>query len=183
VRELADLDVEQMAALGALALDGPRCHVRLLAAGERSASELVQRCAFLNEFSTRIVLQAADEDESVALLGTPGAEELGAGGQILVRLDGRTPVQANAYRVAPQHLTRLLKLIGERAEPAPSDVHVVLDPGQAVDPLPEVPPEQPGSEVDDADARLQLEDVGQTRDVEALPQQTLTRDGCEAAES
>src|SRR5262249_38606383 len=155
----------------------------LLAASERSASELVQRCAFLNEFSTRIVLQAADEDESVALLGTPGAEELSAGGQILVRLGGGAAGQANAHPGGPQHLTRLLKLIGERAEPAPSDVHVVLDPEQAVDPLPEVPHEQPVSDVDEADARVQLEDVGQTRDVEALPQPTLTTEGCEAAES
>jgi hypothetical protein len=113
IRELADLDAEQMSALGAVALDGPRYRVRLLAASERAPGELVQRCALLNEFGTRLVLQAADEDESVALLGTPGAEELSAGGQVLLRLDGRTPVQANAYRVPPQHLTRLLKLMGD----------------------------------------------------------------------
>jgi len=34
----------------------------------------------------------------------PGAENVGAGGRLLVRLEGRLPVQVFGYRVAPDRL-------------------------------------------------------------------------------
>jgi hypothetical protein len=96
-------------------MDGPRHGIRLLAASEQSAADLLQACPVLGEFGTRLVAQAADEDESVALLGIDGAETLGAGGQLLVRRDGRLPVQVYGYRVAPDRLSRLVELMGGTA--------------------------------------------------------------------
>jgi DNA segregation ATPase FtsK/SpoIIIE-like protein len=66
--------------------------VRLVVASERPAAELLSRCPFIDQLGTRLVLQAATEEDSVALLGMPGAERLGAGGYALLRLEGRLPV-------------------------------------------------------------------------------------------
>jgi hypothetical protein len=52
------------------------------------------------------------EEESVALLGVEGAETLGSGGRLLVRLERRLPVQVSGYRVPPDRLARLVELMG-----------------------------------------------------------------------
>ena len=114
VPELADLSAEHHAALGAIMLHGPRQGIRLLAASGRRAADLVLDCPLLPEFGTRLVLRAADEEESIALLGSGDATELGSGGHLLVRIEGRVPVQALGYRVAPDRLAGLVALIKER---------------------------------------------------------------------
>src|SRR5207302_82786 len=93
---------------------GPRYGVRLVIASERPVAELLQRCPFLDNFGTRLVRQTTDEDESVGLLGMEGAEELGSGGKVLIRLEGRVPVEGWARRVPTDHLSRLVRLMGTR---------------------------------------------------------------------
>ncbi len=113
--ELGELSTEHMAALGPIMLHGPRHRVRVVAASERRAIDLVQHCPLLSEFGTRLVLRTGDEEESIALLGSGDATELGPGGHLLVRLEGRVPLQAYGYRVAPDRLARLVTLIREHS--------------------------------------------------------------------
>jgi hypothetical protein len=96
-------------------LDGPRSGIRLLAASERTGEDLVRRCPALSAFGTRLVLQATDEDESMAVLGASGAEYLAASGQLLVRLEGRVPMQAYGFRVHPDQLARLVEVTRDAA--------------------------------------------------------------------
>ena len=51
----------------------------------------------------------------MALLGMPGAEELGPGGHALLRYESRVPIQGRARHVPAEHLTRLTSLMGTRA--------------------------------------------------------------------
>src|SRR5207237_1382851 len=80
--------------------------------------DLTAVCPVLDEFRTRLVMQTADEDASQALLGTAGAEELGPGGNMLVRLEARTPVRAHGLRVPPDHLVRLVALMQQQPNSA-----------------------------------------------------------------
>ena len=114
VAELGDLSAEHHAALGPIMLHGPHHRVRLLAASSRRAAAVVIDSPLLPEFGTRLVLRAADEEESIALIGSGDATELGSGGHLLVRIEGRGPVQALGYRVAPDRLARLVARIRER---------------------------------------------------------------------
>jgi hypothetical protein len=123
IGELADLDPGVMGAIASIAASGPHHGIRLLAATARPVSELLAKCAFLDEFGTRIVRATADEDESVALLGARGAEELASGAHVLVRIEGRAPIQGWANRVSGEHLARLLRLMGTRVPNPPSAVH------------------------------------------------------------
>jgi len=111
VPELGELSAEHHAALGPIMLHGPRHRVRVVAASVRRAVELVQDCPLLPEFATRLVLRTGDEEESVALLGSGDATELGSGGHLLARLEGRIPMQALGYRVAPDRLAALAAAI------------------------------------------------------------------------
>ena len=77
-------------------------------------AELTAVCPGLDAFRTRLVLQTADEDASQALLGAAGAEELPPGGSMLLRLEARTPLRAHGFRVAPDHLARLVALMEQR---------------------------------------------------------------------
>jgi hypothetical protein len=114
VPELGDLSAEHHAALGPIMLHGPHYRIRLLAASSRRAADVVIDSPLLPEFGTRLVLRAADEEESIALLGSGDATELGSGGHLLVRIERRAPVQALGYRVAPDRLARLVALIKQR---------------------------------------------------------------------
>lgn len=115
VRELADLESNAVSALSAIATDGPDYGVRLLVASERPVAETLSSCPFADQLGTRLVLQTASEEDSVALLGMPGAEDLGAGGYMLLRVEGRVPLQGLARRVSADHLWRMVHLMGTRA--------------------------------------------------------------------
>src|SRR5207237_5065012 len=115
VPELLDLSTEHYAALGLIMLQGPRHRIRLVAASERRTIELVQDCPILPEFGTRLLLRTADEEESIALLGSGDATELGSGGHLLVRLERRVPLEALGYRVAPDRIARLATVIRQNA--------------------------------------------------------------------
>jgi DNA-binding SARP family transcriptional activator len=114
VPELAQLSSEQAAALGPVMLHGPLHGVRLLAASTRRAVDLVQECSLLAEFGTRLVLRTSDEEESSALLGSGDAADLGPGGHLLARLEGRVSLQAYGYRVDADRLARLAEAINGR---------------------------------------------------------------------
>jgi len=115
VREIADLESPAVNALSAIAADGPDYGVRLLVASERPVAETLSSCPFADQLGTRLVLQTATEEDSVALLGMPGAEDLGAGGYMLIRFEGRVPLQGLARRVSADHLWRMVHLMGTRA--------------------------------------------------------------------
>jgi hypothetical protein len=84
--------------------------VRLVVASEGPVTELLGRCRFLDQLRTRLVLQAASEEDSVALLGVPVAEHLSAGGHAFLRLEGRLSVQGWARRVSADRLGHLKHL-------------------------------------------------------------------------
>jgi len=115
--ELGQLNTEHMAALGPIMLHGPRYRFRVIAASTRRAVELAQHCTLLPEFGTRLVLRTPDEEDSIALLGSGDATELGPGGHLLARLEGRVPLQARGYRVAPDRLARLAAAVRVKAPP------------------------------------------------------------------
>jgi DNA-binding SARP family transcriptional activator len=106
VGELADLpdDGTTLEVLGTL---GPVAGVRLLGATTRLPAVAD---GVLAQFPTRIALQAMDDGEGVRLLGAPEAADLGAG-EVLVRLDGRAAERLQGFRVAPERLTELGRLM------------------------------------------------------------------------
>ena len=124
IGEICDLAPSAVAQLGMVAAAGPAHGVRLVVASARPVPDLLKACPFLDEFGTRVVLQTRDEEESVALLDAPSAGELGHGGHALMRFEGRVPIEGWACRVPPDHLARLLNLMGTRA---PSSARAALD--------------------------------------------------------
>jgi nucleoid-associated protein YgaU/DNA-binding SARP family transcriptional activator len=141
IAELGAIGQEQQGLLSSLLADGARYRVRVLAASARPGSFLVDRCPFLGEFGTRLVLRTSDEEESLALLGADGADELGPGGHLLFRLEGRTPVAAHGFRVAPDRLARMVAQMQQ--EPV------------SVPPMPE-PDQDIKAEVDEETVPLEL---------------------------
>jgi nucleoid-associated protein YgaU/DNA-binding SARP family transcriptional activator len=73
----------------------------------------------LLHFDTRMVLRMQDEEASVALLGVADAAFLGGGGRLLLRLDGREPVELYGYQVAAEHLERLVRVMRSAYAPRP----------------------------------------------------------------
>ena len=69
VRELADLEPDASNALSGIAAEGPDYGVRLLVASERPVAEMLRSCPFADQLGTRLVLQTASEEDSVALPG------------------------------------------------------------------------------------------------------------------
>jgi len=127
VAELMEL-VPYIGLLGQLGEQGAACGVRLLAASTRPGVEVASH-PLLTDFATRLVQRTADEDESVALLGTADAAYLGGGGRLLFRFEHRAPVELYAYRVGSADLDRLVEVMrtaygnaGDRGvRPAPSE--------------------------------------------------------------
>lgn len=111
IPELAHLSAEHQVALGLVMLHGPQHRVRVVAGSTRRAVDLVQDCSLVPEFGTRLVLRAADDEESTVLLGSADATELGTGGHLLARLEARVPLQAYGYRVEADQLARLAAAI------------------------------------------------------------------------
>jgi two-component SAPR family response regulator len=58
-----------------------------------------------------MVMRMETEEASVALLGVADAAYLGGGGRLLLRLDGREPVELYGYQIAAEHLERLAQLM------------------------------------------------------------------------
>jgi two-component SAPR family response regulator len=140
VPELASLaeDAESLALLAGRAADvGVRLAVASADPEHVAASPLAQ-C-----FATRMVLRMQSEELSVALLGVADAAFLAGGGRLLLRLDGREPVELYGYRVAAEHLERLVKVM-RSAYPAPPPEPPLPSKPPPEPPLPaELPPEPP----------------------------------------
>jgi DNA-binding SARP family transcriptional activator len=83
--------------------------IRVLAGSSDPAAAAVS--PLLRSFSTRMVLHLEEEEHSVALLGVADAAFLGGGGRLLLRIDGREPVELYGYQVAPEHLARLVRVM------------------------------------------------------------------------
>lgn len=101
VGELADL-VPAQEQLDYLAAHGSAVGVQILAATMRPAAEVAPLATHLE---TRLVQRTPDEDTSLAWLGAPDAADLGGGGRYLLRIDGRRPIEACGFRIAPEALT------------------------------------------------------------------------------
>jgi nucleoid-associated protein YgaU/two-component SAPR family response regulator len=93
-------------------------------------------------FGTRMVLRMHSEEASVALLGVADAAFLGGGGRLLLRLDGREPVELYGFQVTSEHLERLVKVMRsayaalDTAQPGPprlSDTPPATGPTQPTD--------------------------------------------------
>jgi hypothetical protein len=114
VPELTQLSPEHQVALGPVMLYGPLHRVRVLAASTRRGVDLVQSSTLVPEFGTRLVLRVTDDEESTVLLGSADATELGPGGHLLARLEGRVPIQAYGYRVDADRLAQLAAAIASK---------------------------------------------------------------------
>ena len=108
IGELADVEIDD-ALLDMLAMHGPSHRIRLLAA--TSGPEMLDD-ELADHFTTRLVLQMMDEEESVGLLAQPDAVDL-ASGEMLVRIDGRRPARMRGFRVSGEHLDQIIRLMNE----------------------------------------------------------------------
>ena len=135
IGELADLHDDD-STLETIATHGAAHGVYLLAA---TAQPEAIGDDEISLFGTRLALQTVDEEQSVRLLGQPDAVDL-AHGEMIARLDGRFPVRLRGFRVSPEHLDQLLRvMVAEYEMKAPA----------APRPLPQTTPE--------ADAALDAE--------------------------
>jgi DNA-binding SARP family transcriptional activator/LysM repeat protein len=117
VSELAILG-ERAASFALLASQAALRGVRFVSASTSPEEVLVS--ALAGVFSTRMVLRMQAEEASVALLGVADATLLGGGGRLLLRLDGREPVELYGYQVTPEHLERLVKVMRSAYSPPPT---------------------------------------------------------------
>ena len=95
-----------------------------------------------------MVLRMQHEEASVALLGVADAAFLGGGGRLLLRLDGREPVELYGYHVAPEHLERLVRVMRSAyasgsgsppdvpTPPPDADEPAILSPAPETEPFP-----------------------------------------------
>lgn len=119
VGELADLaddrgaiasDTSVADLLEAIGADGPAYGVYLLAGTSRPEA---LDDSLLALFGTRFVLEQPDEAQSVRLLGRPDATSLSGGGELFLRIGGRAPVRLRGFRLTPERLSGLARLMRE----------------------------------------------------------------------
>jgi DNA-binding SARP family transcriptional activator/LysM repeat protein len=136
IGELAELEATLQPVIETLAEDGGSYGMLLLAA--TSHPERMQE-SLIREFPTQIVLRMLDEDQSVRLLGQPDAVDLGGGGDLLIRVQGRTAMRGRGFHVGAEHLDELRRLMAEVANATPQPAVAV--PAQSD--LAEFPDEEP----------------------------------------
>ncbi|MCC6177465.1 MAG: LysM peptidoglycan-binding domain-containing protein [Chloroflexi bacterium] len=109
IGELADIagDATTFELLG---VHGAANGIRLLSASTRPEAIGDE---VLAHFATRVALQSLDEDASIRLIGRPDAADLGGGGDLLIRIDGRVPLRARGFRLSPEHLDQLVRVMRE----------------------------------------------------------------------
>jgi DNA-binding SARP family transcriptional activator len=145
---------EQAARLALLAAHGTAdtAGVRIIAATSCPEASLLS--PLLAHFETRMVLRMQNEETSVALLGVTDAAFLGGGGRLLVRLDGREPVELYGYQVTPDHLERLVRVM-RSAYPSTSEAPRE-PPAATTTPSPGSPPRALEADQTEADAPHEL---------------------------
>ncbi|HEY8743225.1 MAG TPA: FtsK/SpoIIIE domain-containing protein, partial [Chloroflexota bacterium] len=105
--ELADLPNNNHC-LALLEAHGPAFGMHIIAATTRQEG---LNDATLASFETRLVMRTLEEATSVRLLGRPDAADLGGGGDLFVRIEGRAPIRLQSFRVEPEHLNHLVDLM------------------------------------------------------------------------
>jgi len=108
VGELADLP-DDGTTLELIGSQGARHGVRLLVATARTDALAAD---VLSHFGTRVVLQTLDGEESIHLIGHAEAAVL-TDGELYLRIDGRTPIRLRGFRISPEHLDKLVRLMCE----------------------------------------------------------------------
>lgn len=108
VGELANLP-DDGTTLELIGSQGARHGVRLLVATARTDALAAD---VLSHFGTRVVLQTLDDDESIHLIGHAEAAVL-TDGELYLRIDGRTPIRLRGFRISPEHLDELVRLMCE----------------------------------------------------------------------
>jgi hypothetical protein len=170
VRELGELAPDAHRILGEIAAAGPQQRVQVVAASERPVSELLNQCPFVEHVGTRLALQTATEEDSVGLLGMPGAETIGAGGNALLRLEGRLPVPGWAYRLPADRLARLVHVMGARAKVV--NAHAADAPSAQDEPVGDSESAAPAEPVQQPDAAT--EPAAEDKPVEDLESRETT---------
>lgn len=94
--------------IAAVGPDGPRHGLFLLAATTQPDS---LGDDLLDAFGTRLVLAVPDAATSRRLCGVADADLLDAGGHLLLCLDGRAPLQLRGFRLPPEGLEQLVRLM------------------------------------------------------------------------
>lgn len=151
VGELGALEVDGTT-LELIGTHGPTHGVRLLAATTESGAFGDE---VLPHFTTRLVLQTLDDDESIHLLGRPEAADLGSG-ELLLRVEGREPVRLRGFRVAAERLDELVRLTreayGGRWRAAGGAAPALDESGAGAPPPDEEPPTSGDEELVEAEA-------------------------------
>ncbi len=106
VGELADLP-DDGTTLELIGSQGARHGVRLLVATARTDALAAD---VLSHFGTRAVLQTLDGEETIHLIGHSEAAVL-ADGELYLRIDGRTPIRLRGFRISPERLDELVRLM------------------------------------------------------------------------
>ncbi len=106
VGEMANLP-DDGTTLELIGSQGARHGVRLLVATARTDALAAD---VLSHFGTRVVLQTLDDDESIHLIGHAEAAVL-TDGELYLRIDGRTPIRLRGFRISPEHLDELVRLM------------------------------------------------------------------------
>nr|MDP9476267.1 hypothetical protein [Actinomycetota bacterium] len=109
--------------LMALGSHGSKVGIRLLAATTRVGEVSDGMLAY---FPTRLVLHVSDHSQSIRLLGSLEAAELEGAGRMLVRVVGRWPIRARAFRVNDRFLENLVEEV-EREHAASTLIEPVVD--------------------------------------------------------
>jgi len=118
VGEMANLP-DDGTTLELIGSQGARHGVRLLVATARTDALAVD---MLSHFGTRVVLQTRDDEESIHLIGHAEATVL-TEGELYLRIDGRTPIRLRGFRISPEHLDELVRLMCETSGDVPPTVH------------------------------------------------------------
>jgi len=99
-----------------IGVHGPAHGIRVIATTTNAAT----LADLLPHFTTRLVLQTLDDEESIQLLGRPEGADLGSA-DVFVRIDAREPVRVRGFQVSPEHLDELVALMDAAYGPQCSD--------------------------------------------------------------
>jgi DNA-binding SARP family transcriptional activator len=130
IGELADVPDDGL--LDMLGEYGPAHGLRILAASTRLAA---LGDGLLEHFATRAVLHLEREEDSIRLLREPMADGLGAGGDMLLRVEARAPIHLRGFRVPPEHMSELVRLMADAYPAAGTEPTIAepADPGEPAD--------------------------------------------------